>query len=163
VAGRKRLKVLVIVSGGGHFEQGVECLEAFRGCDVVLVCYRYLGELKGFSHPLVSRVRLVSLLAHGGRLVYLSLAINAFQFLGMFLRERPDILFSTGSEIAIPPFIMGKLLWRTKNIYLETAAGERKGTVSARVLYRWSDLFLVQWPHQVKEFGPRARYEGRIV
>jgi UDP-N-acetylglucosamine:LPS N-acetylglucosamine transferase len=163
VAGRKRLKVLVIVSGGGHFEQGVECLDAFRGCDVVLVCYRYLGELKGFSHPLVSRVRLVSLLASKGWVLYLSMIVNAVQFLWMFLRERPDILFSTGSEIAIGPFIMGKLLWRTKNIYLETAAGNREGTVTARVLYRWSDLFLVQWPHQVAVFGSKARYEGRIV
>ena len=150
MAGRKRLKVLVIVSGGGHFEQAVECLEAFCGCDGVLVCYRYLGELKSFNHPLVSRVRLVSLLAFKGWVLYLSLIVNLFEFLWIFLREWPDILFSTGSEIAIGPFILGKLLWRTKNIY-------------ARVLYRWSDLFLVQWPHQTAMFGPKALYEGRIV
>ena len=163
MAGRKRLKVLVIVSGGGHFEQGVECLDAFRGCDVVLVCYRYLGELKGFSHPLVSRVRLVSLLASKGWVLYLSMIVNAVQFLWMFLRERPDILFSTGSEIAIGPFIMGKVLWRTKNIYIETVTRIQQCTVTAYWVYRWSDLFLVQWPHQVKWFGPKARYEGRVL
>ena len=169
MAGRKRLKVLVIVSGGGHFEQAIECLEAFRGCDVVLVCNRFWGEMKGFSHPLanrvrlVSRVRLISLLGLKKWVLYLSMVVNLFECLWIFLRERPDLLFSTGAEIAIGPFILGKLLWRTKNIYMETAAGNREGTVTARVLYRWSDLFLVQWPRQIGMFGPKARYEGRVV
>lgn len=163
MAGRKRLKVLVIVSCGGHFEQAIECLEAFRGCDVILVCYRYWGEMKGFSHPLVSRVRLVRFIAPQKWGLCLSMVVNLFEFLWIFLRERPDLLFSTGAEIAIGPFILGKLFWRTKNIYMETAAGNREGTVTARVLYRWSNLFLVQWPHQIGTFGPKARYEGRVV
>jgi len=160
---RGRSKTLVVVSGGGHFEQAIECLEAFRNTDVVLVCYRYLGDLAHFKHPRIRRIRLVTLLAFRGWALYLSLMLNALQFLWIFVCERPDILFSTGSEIAIIPFILGKVLWRTHNIFLETACGAPEGTGTAHWLYRWSDLFLVQWPHQVRMFGPKARYEGRLL
>ena len=160
---RKRLKTLCIVSGGGHIEEALECFEAFKDTDLVVVCYKHLGEMASFSHSRVSRVRLVRLFGAKGWPLYLSLIVNLFEFLWIFLKERPDILFSTGSEIAIGPYIMGKLLWRTKNIFVETVTRINECTITAHTLYRWSDLFLVQWPHQREMFGPRARYQGRVL
>lgn len=159
----KRLKTLCIVSGGGHLEEAVECFEAFARTEQVVVVYRHKGEMASFTHPLVSRVRLVSLYGAKGWRLYLSLVVNLFEFLWIFLRERPDILFSTGSEIAIGPFVMGKIFWRTKNVYVETVTRIRECTKTAHWVYRWSDLFLVQWPQQVSMFGPKARYEGRVL
>ncbi len=160
---RRPLKVLCIVSGGGHLEEAVECFEAFRGTELVVAVYRHHGEMASFTHPLVSRVRLVSLYGAKGWRLYASLLVNLLQFFILFLRERPDVLFSTGSEIAIGPFVLGKLLWRTKNVYVETVTRIHQCTVTAHWVYRWSDLFLVQWPHQTEHFGPRARYEGRVL
>ena len=119
--------------------------------------------MASFTHPLVSRVRLVSLYGAKGWRLYLSLLVNLLEFFRIFLRERPDILFSTGSEIAIGPFILGKILFRTKNIFLETVTRIGACTVTAHWVYRWCDLFLVQWPHQTAMFGPKARYEGRVL
>ena len=159
----KRLKTLCIVSGGGHIEEAAECFEAFRDTDLVVAVYRHHGEMASFTHPLVSRVRLVSLYGAKGWRLYLSLLVNLLEFFRIFLRERPDILFSTGSEIAIGPFILGKILFRTKNIFLETVTRIGACTVTAYWVYRWCDLFLVQWPHQTAMFGPKARYEGRVL
>jgi len=159
----KPLKALCIVSGGGHLEEAVECFDAFTGCELVVVVYRHKGEMASFSHPRVSRVRMVSLYGAKGWRLYLSLVVNLWQFFVLFLRERPDVLFSTGSEIAIGPFVMGKLLWRTKNIFVETVTRIHQCTRTAHWVYRWSDLFLVQWEHQKSMFGPRARYEGRVL
>jgi UDP-N-acetylglucosamine:LPS N-acetylglucosamine transferase len=159
----RRPKTLCIVSGGGHLEEAIECFDAFAETDLVVVVYRHRGEMASFTHPLVNRVRLVSLFGAKGPLLYLSLAVNLLEFVWILLQERPDILFSTGSEIAIGPFIMGKLLWRTRNIYIETVTRIHECTVTAHWLYRWSDLFLVQWPHQVSMFGPKTRYEGRVL
>ncbi|MFO8013069.1 MAG: hypothetical protein R6X20_07160 [Phycisphaerae bacterium] len=159
----RRPKTLCIVSGGGHLEEAIECFDAFADTDLVVVAYRHRGEMASFTHPHVRRVRLVSLFGAKGPLLYLSLAVNLLEFVRIFLQERPDILFSTGSEIAIGPFIMAKLLWRTRNIYIETVTRIHECTVTAHWLYRWSDLFLVQWPHQVSMFGPKARYEGRVL
>lgn len=157
------LKMICIVSGGGHIEEAAECFEAFRDTEIVIAVYRHQGEMASFSHPKVSRVRMVSLFGSHNLLLYLSLIANLFEFFWMFLRERPDILFSTGSEIAIGPFAMGKLLFRTKNIFLETVTRIHKCTRTAHWVYRWTDLFLVQWPHQTATFGPKARYEGRVL
>jgi UDP-N-acetylglucosamine:LPS N-acetylglucosamine transferase len=159
----RRPKTICIVSGGGHIEEAAECFEAFRTTDIVIVVYRHHGEMASFSHPRVSRVRLVSLFGSSGPLLYLSLAVNLLEFFWIFLRERPTFLFSTGSEIAIGPFILGKLLWRTRNVFLETVTRIHACTVTAHWVYRWCDLFLVQWPHQTAMFGPRARYEGRVL
>ncbi|MFW5798326.1 MAG: hypothetical protein ACOCXX_01600 [Planctomycetota bacterium] len=161
--GDRPKKVMCIVSGGGHLEEAIECFEAFRGTELVVVMYRHLGEMASFSHPLVSRVHLVRLYGAKGWRLYLSLVVNLLEFIRLFMRERPDVLFSTGSEIAIGPFVMGKLFWGTRNIFVETVTRIDECTVTAHKLYRWSDLFLVQWPHQVGFFGPRARYEGRVL
>jgi len=159
----RRRKTLCIVSGGGHLEEAIECFDAFADTSLVVVVYRHRGEMATFTHPQVSRVHLVSLFGARGLLLYLSLIVNLLEFVWIFLRERPDILFSTGSEIAIGPFIMGKVFWRTRNIYIETVTRIHECTVTAHWLYRWSDLFLVQWPHQVRMFGPKARHEGRVL
>lgn len=159
----RRRKTLCIVSGGGHLEEAIECFDAFADTNLVVAVYRHRGEMATFTHPQVSHVHLVSLFGARGLLLYLSLIVNLLEFVWIFLRERPDILFSTGSEIAIGPFIMGKIFWRTRNIYIETVTRIRECTVTAHWLYRWSDLFLVQWPHQVRMFGPKARHEGRVL
>ena len=157
----RKKRILMISSGGGHLEQALECLEAFPDCDVAMAIYA--GPGKSFSHPGINRVYKVRLFGGIGFLMVLTLFVNIFEFIRILLRERPDIIFSTGAEVTITPFIMGKLFFRTQNIFIETAFGGHGPTQTARWVYRWSNLFLVQWPHQVDMLGPKARYEGRLL
>jgi beta-1,4-N-acetylglucosaminyltransferase len=81
----------------------------------------------------------------------------------ILLKERPAILFSTGSEIAIPSFYLGKLLFRTKLIYLECSAQVYQASLTGRLVYPITDLFLVQWKPLLKRYGTKAKYVGGLI
>ena len=80
-----------------------------------------------------------------------------------FLKERPAILFSTGAELAIPSFFIGKFFFRTKLIYLECSAQVYHASLTGRLVYPIADLFLVQWEPLLGQYGPRAKYVGGLI
>jgi UDP-N-acetylglucosamine:LPS N-acetylglucosamine transferase len=86
-------------------------------------------------------------------------------FLRIFVllkKENPDIIISTGAEIAIPVFIIGKLM-RIKMVYIESWCRVKTKSGAGRIAYYLADVFLVQWPGLLKLYGKKARYEGAII
>ena len=79
------------------------------------------------------------------------------------LREqRPDVVVSTGSEIAIPVFYLAKLLGM-KTVFIETCSRVQMPTGTGRLVYPISDVFLVQWPEMLSSYGPKAQYKGGLL
>lgn len=95
-----------------------------------------------------------------GPMAFVKGVVKIFMIL---LKERPDILFSTGSEIAAPAFYFGKFLFRTKLIYLESSAQVYQPSLTGRFVYPIADLFLVQWKPLLKRYGPKAKYVGGLI
>jgi UDP-N-acetylglucosamine:LPS N-acetylglucosamine transferase len=95
--------------------------------------------------------------------VFLTALVNLFQFIRIFWKEKPSILFSTGAEIAVPAFYVGKIFFRTRLIFLETLTRVKDLSYAGKVLYPIVDLFLVQWPELLKKAGPKAVYGGRLI
>jgi len=91
------------------------------------------------------------------------LITGILKILFIFLKEKPRILFSTGAEIAIPSFYIGKYLFRTKLIYLECSAQVYSPSLTGRYVYPIADLFLVQWEPLLRQYGPKARYIGGLI
>lgn len=60
-------------------------------------------------------------------------------------RERPDLIISSGAAIAVPFFIVGKLLG-AKTVYVEVFDRVDAPTLTGRLVRRFTDLFVVQWP-----------------
>jgi UDP-N-acetylglucosamine:LPS N-acetylglucosamine transferase len=80
---------------------------------------------------------------------------------GILIRERPDAILSTGSEIAIPAIIIGKLLG-IRTVFIESWCRVRSRSFTGRVVYFFSDVFLVQWPQLCDAYGRKAKYAGSI-
>ncbi len=74
--------------------------------------------------------------------------------------ERPDVVITTGASVVVFFSIFTKLLG-AKLIFLESMAKVEKPTLTARLLYPFADLFIVQWPNLLK-FFPRAQFLGRL-
>lgn len=81
----------------------------------------------------------------------------------IFRRERPDLIVSTGAEIAIPVALVGKFLFRARLLYIECGAQVVRPSVTGRVVYWLADEFYVQWPELLAAYGPRARYAGSLI
>jgi beta-1,4-N-acetylglucosaminyltransferase len=159
---KQKLKVAIICSTGGHFEQAFRVLEAFNDCQNILITYNS-PTLKDFQHPDLEKIYLLRYFGDSVMRVFVTLLFSCFTYIRIFLKERPQIIFSTGSEIAIPAFYIGKFLFRIKLIYLETILRIRYPTVTAKVVYWISDLLLVQWESLLPKFGGRAKYVGNIL
>jgi UDP-N-acetylglucosamine:LPS N-acetylglucosamine transferase len=94
--------------------------------------------------------------------VYITLLENTIEILKILMKEKPDILFSTGSEIAIPTFYIGKFLFGAKLIYLESVARMKEISFTGRLLMPIVDLFLVQWEELARKYK-KAKFWGRVI
>lgn len=74
--------------------------------------------------------------------------------------ERPDVVISTGAGIVVFFCVFAKLLG-AKLIFIESMARIERPTLTARFLYPFADLFIVQWPG-LQKYLPRAKFLGRL-
>lgn len=60
-------------------------------------------------------------------------------------KERPDLIISSGAAVAVPFFVVGKMMG-AKCVYIEVFDRVDKSTLTGRMLNGIADLFVVQWP-----------------
>jgi len=145
-------KIGLICSAGGHFTEMLQLREAFKGHRIFVITYREKATLNQENTYYLETWRSPT-----------GFIVGLIKIFIIFLKEKPDILFSTGSEIAVPPFYLGKFLFRTKLIYLECSAQVYQPSLTGRCVYPITDLFLVQWEFLLKKYGPKAKYVGGLI
>jgi len=87
---------------------------------------------------------------------------NLFRIFRIFRKEHPDLIVSTGAEIAIPAVLIGKL-FRIPTLYIECGAQVTTPSFTGRWMYWLATEFYVQWPELREAYGPRARFEGSLI
>ena len=75
-------------------------------------------------------------------------------------KEKPDLIISSGAAVAVPFFYVGKIL-RSKLVYIEVFDRIDKATLTGRLVYPITDLFIVQW-EEMKKVYPKAINLGSI-
>lgn len=152
-AGLRRRKILAVASPGGHWTQLLRLRPAFAGHDVVFATTLAdsRAEVPGYRFRLLpdanrnSRWRLAALIV-----------ITLF----VVLRERPDVVISTGAApgyfaIRFAHYLGARTLW------LESIANAEEPSLSTRLVRPYADLMLTQWPHMAQPDGPF--YRGSVL
>lgn len=85
---------------------------------------------------------------------------NLILALKILPKEKPDIIVSSGAAPAIPFFFIGKLLG-CKLVYIEVYDRIDKPTITGKLVYPISDLFILQWKEQLK-FYPKGKVLGGL-
>jgi UDP-N-acetylglucosamine:LPS N-acetylglucosamine transferase len=157
------VKVLVVLGGGGHSTEMLRLLDLL-GPDYEY-CYM-LSEEDPISEGQIrlagSVYRVPPLLFKHARWSRLLLALGpSLRQLPVLIKARPQAIFSTGSNLAVPISVFGRLLG-AKVIHIET--GSRVYTMSAtgRFMYRVAHRFYVQWEPLQRDY-PKAIYAGRLL
>jgi beta-1,4-N-acetylglucosaminyltransferase len=76
------------------------------------------------------------------------------------IRSRdPEAIISTGAGLAVPFFLVGKLL-RRRLVYVESLTRSESLSLSGRMVKPLADSFFVQWPRVARG---KARYCGSIL
>ena len=79
----------------------------------------------------------------------------------LFRSYHPDVVVSTGAGVAFPFFLLARL-FGTKTVYVEVYDRIDVPTLTGKLCYPISDLFLLQWDEQ-KRFYPKGRVIGRLL
>jgi len=169
----KSMKIGIVCSPGGHLTQGLSILEAFKGQDCFLIIQDF-PTVKNFNPSQFSKTYHLKILFNYGLGikispsryiwlgVYLTLLSNTVELIRIFAREKPDVLFSTGAEIAIPAFYIGKFLFGVKLIFLESITRIKDISLGGKIIMPIVDLFLVQWQDLAQRYK-KAKFVGRII
>lgn len=89
---------------------------------------------------------------------------NMLRNLGLAVRVvrdfRPDVIVSNGAGVAVPFFVVAKLL-RIPTVYVEVYDRIDSRTMTGRLCAPLASLFLVQWPEQ-QELYPSSVLVGPL-
>ena len=85
---------------------------------------------------------------------------NTFVAIKVLMKEKPDVIISSGAAVAVPFFYLGKL-FGAKLIYIEVFDRIDKPTMTGKMVYPIVDKFIVQWEEQ-KQVYPKAINLGSI-
>lgn len=78
----------------------------------------------------------------------------------VLIKEKPDAIVSTGALATYPICLLGKMM-RKKIIYIESFARVDKASLTGKLVYKFADLFIVQWKEML-DIYPNAVYGGGI-
>jgi beta-1,4-N-acetylglucosaminyltransferase len=149
------MKIGLICSHGGHLTETLQILDAFEGHEFFFATYHCARE--------------EDLLILGPAYFISNIGLNFLRMLFAFwwalrilMAERPEIIVSLGSEIAIPFFYWSKI-FGIKTIYIESWCRVENLSITGRLVYIVSDQFWVQWPQLLNNCGLKARFNGAVI
>ena len=154
------MKVLFIASTGGHLTELLQLKSLFEVTDFSLITEKTkstlsLRELYG---------KKVDYLVFGTKDHLLSYPFkffwNVLKSIYLYVKIHPKFIITTGTHTAVPMCYIGKL-FGSKIIFIETMANTKTKTLSGKMIYPISDLFIVQWESLLKEY-PKAVYGGWV-
>lgn len=149
---RKR-RVLAVASGGGHWVQLLRLRPAFEGSEITFATTRssYRGDVENHRFaciPDCNRWEKVKLLK------------CALSVLLLILKEKPDVIITTGAAPGYFAIRLGKLL-RKKTIWVDSIANAEELSLSGHKAGRHVDLWITQWEHLASPEGPH--YYGNVL
>lgn len=148
------MKICIASSAGGHITELLQINDVWKD-------YRHFyiiverEDTEGFD-----RNGKMYFVDDTGRSVVSSIK-NLYQSLKIILKERPDVIITTGAGAALPACFWAKLLG-AKLIFIESFCRLDKASLSGRLVYPFADLFLVQWKKLLKLYGSKAQYRGAV-
>jgi beta-1,4-N-acetylglucosaminyltransferase len=147
--------MLLVASAGGHLAQLLGLEELWRQHDRSWVT---------FDLPEV-RASLDGETVHWAHFPTTRNLPNALRNAGLAWRllrtERPDTVLSTGAGVSVPFFLLARVLG-IRTVFIECFDRITMPTLSGRLCYPVSDVFVVQWAEQQKHF-PEAVNIGALL
>ena len=144
------MKVLLVCSSGGHLDQLLLLSDWLESQDVAIATF-----LKPDSVDRISHWRTYGLYWPTNRSL-LNLIRNTAIAIRVMLRERPDLIISSGAAGAVPFFYLAKLWPRTRTVFIECYDRIDLPTLTAKLVRPITDLFIVQWATQLPTWPKRV-------
>ena len=156
-------KVLFISSTGGHLDELLQLKGLFDYYDYYIITEKQKSNLS-LRNKYPNRVSFLlygSYTTIGNRIIYpFRLIYNSIKSFFLYFKIRPQYIVTTGAHTAGPMCVIGHV-FGSKIIYIETFANSMTKSKTGRIVYKFADLFIVQWK-SMQELYPKAKYGGWI-
>lgn len=149
------MRLLLVASTGGHLAQLLAVEDAWRDHHRHWVTFRKADALAALADERVTWAYHPTTRNAWNALRNQVLAVVTL------LRDRPDVVVSTGAGVAVPFFVAARLL-RIRTMYLEVFDRVDQPTLSGRLSYPLADAFCLQWDEQRSAY-PEGVVVGRTL
>lgn len=151
---KEKVKVCLVGSSGGHLTHLYMLKSLWKDWDRFWVTFD-----KTDANSLLKDEKVYHCFFPTNRNIK-NLIKNTFLAIKVLIKERPDLIISSGAAVAVPFFWIGKLMG-AKTIYIEVFDRINKPTLTGRLVYPVTDKFIVQWD-EMKKVYPKAINLGSI-
>lgn len=149
------MKICLVCSHGGHLTETLQLLPALAGHDFFFATYHSARDRE------VEQIARAYFTQNIGKSPWRMARALPWAFT-VIKNEKPQIILSLGSEIALPFFYLGRLLG-IKTIFIESWCRVENLSLTGRLVYPVADEFWVQWPGLLESAGQKASYHGAVV
>lgn len=147
------MKLALLCSAGGHLTEMLQIENAYKKHDHFFVTFE-----REDSKALSGRVYFVN----DPKRNPFKVLKNVFQSFALLVRERPEVVITTGAGMAVPFCYLAKLFGK-KVVYIESFCRIEQPSLTGKMLYGIADLFLVQWEDLLEKYGKKACYWGKLL
>ena len=147
------MKTCVVSSCGGHLTEVRVLMPAYAG----EAHFYVLNDKAMLPQDMVGRTYFI---AHSER--DWKFLLNLWEAFAILWKERPTALLSTGAGPAVPFALVGRFLFGTRVVFIETMTRVDHPSMTGRIMYRLAHDFYYQWP-QLAKFFPKGMCGGLLV
>ena len=152
---KKNVKICFAASSGGHYEQLMMLKPLMEKYDSFVITEKtdYSAEAKGEKTYYMKQVN------RREKDFIWRMIQNAWKSIGIYRKEKPDVVICTGVLAMIPICLISKFMGK-KLIYIESFAKVTSPTETGKLLYKFADG--VVFVHVIT-LGSDGRARGRIA
>jgi hypothetical protein len=150
----RRIKLVAISSGGGHWVQLLRLRPAFVNCDVTFATVK-----AGYRSDVGPEARF-RIIPDANRWNKLGLVRVLCSIAWLLWQERPDVVISTGAAPGYFAIRLGNL-FGARTIWVDSVANVEELSLSGQKAGPHASLWLTQWAHLARENGPQ--YRGSVL
>lgn len=152
---QKPMKICLASSAGGHLSQLLKLEDSWAGHETLFITTTEVVRDK------LSKFGRVYVVGECNREHSLQVILVLLRCIGVILRERPDVVISTGAAVGCIVCFLGKLLG-ARVVWIDSITNVERISLSGRMVRYIADLFLVQWPELAKQYSD-VEYVGAVI
>jgi UDP-N-acetylglucosamine:LPS N-acetylglucosamine transferase len=153
---------MFIASTGGHLSELLRLSPLFESYDFSVVTEKTDSDFGRMRERYGDRAAFLIFGTRERPFAYpFKLFLNCWISLALFIKFRPRYIVTTGAHTAGPMCLIGKALG-AKIVFIESFANINSPSVTGKAVYKFADLFIVQWESMLR-FYPKARYFGGLL
>lgn len=150
-----KLRICLAASAGGHLSQLLKLSESWQKYEVF-----YVSTLESVTQKLQKLGRFY--ITGECNREHPFLATLVFKnCIKIILKEKPDVIISTGAAPSCILCLMGKL-FGAKIVWIDSIANVERLSLSGRIIRPFANLILTQWPEVAKKYK-RVEYAGTLI